>query len=210
MLTVFFGSILPDADTIASRSRFWMVSTVTVVPGSPRRANAAAAPPRDHQHHDTIQNHFLRNTEPPLIRPSPRPSGRQANAIAAEHREHRGDDRCHAHIDGHQPPQISPRRLRAVAAASPTLSSHIHHSPNTSIVPNKRAGHVPSSNTRRMPGDVGRTRQRLVHVMHRRRDDLLQREHHRRMHRDRQRRPSIDTARHRSAPAPINPPPPAV
>ena len=65
MLTVFFGSILPDADTIASRSRFWIVSTVTVVPVSPRRANAAAAPPPITTNTTTIQNHFLRNTRPP-------------------------------------------------------------------------------------------------------------------------------------------------
>ena len=67
MLTVFFGSILPDAETIASRSRFWIVSTVTVMPVSPRRANAAAAPPPATSSTTTIQNHFLRNTTSPLI-----------------------------------------------------------------------------------------------------------------------------------------------
>lgn len=32
MLTTFSGSILPDAETSASRSRRWIVSAVTVVP----------------------------------------------------------------------------------------------------------------------------------------------------------------------------------
>jgi hypothetical protein len=78
MLTVFFGSILPDADTMASRSRFWMVSTVTVIPVSPRRANAAATPPAITINTTTIQNHFLRNTIASLNRPA----GQQASGLA--------------------------------------------------------------------------------------------------------------------------------
>src|SRR6186713_2560720 len=111
MFTVFLGSILPDADTIASRSRFWIVSTVTVVPVSPRRANAAAAPPPATRSTSTIQNHFLRNTRLLLF------DSATAEAIAlqtlsgavAHHREHRGHERCHTHIDGQQPPHVSPR-----------------------------------------------------------------------------------------------------
>ena len=65
MLTVFFGSILPDADTMASRSRFWIVSTVTMVPVSPRLAKYAATPPPASNNTITTRTHFFRNTMPP-------------------------------------------------------------------------------------------------------------------------------------------------
>ena len=95
MLTVFFGSILPDAETIASRSRFWMVSTVTVRAGvATARERSAARAAGDHDSTITIQNHFLRNTSPPK---SSEPLSQPAMTAADRHAP-RG---CHAHIDGH-------------------------------------------------------------------------------------------------------------
>src|SRR5688500_4241420 len=102
MFTVFFCSILSDAETIASRSRFWIVSTVTKVPFSPRRAKAAIAAPPATSSTSTIQNHFLRNTTSLL---------RFRSNSAAKHREHRGHDHCNTDIDGQQPPDVSLRRL---------------------------------------------------------------------------------------------------
>src|SRR5688572_870842 len=97
MFTVFFGSIFPDAETMASRSRFWIVSTVTSVPFSPRRAKAARAAPPATTSTSTIQNHFLRNIQSSL------------DSRSAKHREHRGDNRRDTDIDGQQLPDVSPR-----------------------------------------------------------------------------------------------------
>ena len=51
----------------------------------------------------------------------------------AQHGEHRGDDRRDTDIDGQQLQMYRRAGRPVAAAATPTASSHIHHSPNTSI-----------------------------------------------------------------------------
>ena len=67
MFTVFFGSILPDADTMASRSRFWIVSTVTMVPVSPRLREVRRRAAAGQQQHDDDQNPLLPKHDAPLV-----------------------------------------------------------------------------------------------------------------------------------------------
>jgi hypothetical protein len=161
---------LADADTIASRSRFWMVSTVTVVPVSPRRANAPPRRRRTTKAPATIQNHFLRNTSPSLNSRPPI----TANTAATS--------RCHAQIDGHQPPPISSRRPPArrrepnAQQPHPPQAEHIDRAEQ----PRRPRAFVEHAQN---PGQVVGTRQRLVGVMHGRCDDLLQREDDRGVHR---------------------------
>jgi hypothetical protein len=54
MLTVFLGSIFPEAETMASRSRFCRASAVMRVPCSTCRANRGGAAD-DHQREDDPQ-----------------------------------------------------------------------------------------------------------------------------------------------------------
>src|SRR5688572_17720369 len=167
MLTVFFGSILPDAETMASRSRFWIVSTVTSVPVSPRRANAAIAAPPAISSTITIQNHFLRSTTDP-----PRSNS------TAKHCEYRGDDRGDTDIDSQQLPDVSPHRL-------PGRRRHAHrkqpYPPQAEHVDGAEQPLPPRPFVEqpKQPGHAGRTRQRLVGVMQRRCHHLLHRQHHR-------------------------------
>ena len=77
MLTCVFAWILPDAETSASRSRFWTFSVATVLPFSFFRNTLAATTPADHEDENHADEQFLarQSYEPPetaLIGPRPR------------------------------------------------------------------------------------------------------------------------------------------
>src|SRR5512145_2186789 len=75
-----------------------MLSTVTMVPVSPRLAKNAAAPPPATSNAITTRTHFFRNTDVLLCEP------------VASNCKDRRHERRYTHIDGQQPPGISPGR----------------------------------------------------------------------------------------------------